>query len=248
MFAIQSELAQSIAGALLATLSPQGKKFLDRRPTDNLAAYECLLEYRAIGSNAARQDERLRLLNEAIALDANLSEASAQLALMLRVEYSRRDRQDRALMRAAGARCGVGDRGGGVFVRGPGLGFDIRAVEQGVRFGAEHGAARAGHTGERGGEIGIDEQEGGSGVADDAGILRGVEAKIHRYKDVAASGVSIQGVQKAGGIGRHNRDAFAGPDAKAVESGGIAAWLRARAAICRYVRRPKDGAGCRVRR
>ena len=43
IFAIQSEMAQTIATKLMATLSPEEKKRIEVRPTDNLEAYELYL-------------------------------------------------------------------------------------------------------------------------------------------------------------------------------------------------------------
>ena len=47
IFAIQTELATEIAGALQAALSPQEKSLIERRPTGNLAAYDLYLKARA---------------------------------------------------------------------------------------------------------------------------------------------------------------------------------------------------------
>jgi TolB-like protein len=46
IFAIQSEVAEAIAGELKAAISPAEKSLLNRRPTDNLAAYELYLKAR----------------------------------------------------------------------------------------------------------------------------------------------------------------------------------------------------------
>ena len=46
IFAIQAELSQEIAGALAAALSPQEKNLLERRPTENIAAYDLFLKGR----------------------------------------------------------------------------------------------------------------------------------------------------------------------------------------------------------
>lgn len=43
IFAIQSEIAQTIAGKLTATLSPDEKKRIEAKPTDNLEAYDLFL-------------------------------------------------------------------------------------------------------------------------------------------------------------------------------------------------------------
>ena len=43
IFAIQSEVAQAIANKLTATLSPEEKKWIEAKPTDNLEAYDLYL-------------------------------------------------------------------------------------------------------------------------------------------------------------------------------------------------------------
>ena len=46
IFAIQSEVAQTIARKLTTTLSPEEKKIIEQKPTDNLAAYDLYLRAR----------------------------------------------------------------------------------------------------------------------------------------------------------------------------------------------------------
>src|SRR5262249_49426010 len=48
VFAIQSEVAQRIASALRATLSPEERKRIEQRPTGNLAAYDLYLKGREL--------------------------------------------------------------------------------------------------------------------------------------------------------------------------------------------------------
>ena len=48
IFAIQSEVAQTIAGKLSATLSPAEKKTIEAKPTDNLEAYDLYLRGREL--------------------------------------------------------------------------------------------------------------------------------------------------------------------------------------------------------
>jgi serine/threonine protein kinase/tetratricopeptide (TPR) repeat protein len=43
IFAIQSEVAQTIAAKLTATLSPEEKRYIEKKPTENLEAYELYL-------------------------------------------------------------------------------------------------------------------------------------------------------------------------------------------------------------
>jgi len=48
IFAIQSEIAQTIAGKLTATLSPSEQKLIEQKPTENLAAYDLYLKGKAL--------------------------------------------------------------------------------------------------------------------------------------------------------------------------------------------------------
>ncbi|MEY2882190.1 MAG: hypothetical protein RLZZ15_4570 [Verrucomicrobiota bacterium] len=88
IFALQSELAQVIAAELKATLSPEEKKLLARRPTENLAAYDLYLKAAGVnvggvtigaGSRAA-VEKREKLLLAAVELDEKFAAAWALLA------------------------------------------------------------------------------------------------------------------------------------------------------------------------
>ena len=83
IFVIQAELSQEIAAALQAALSPQEKTLLERRPTDNLAAYELVLKARELGNlpqwNLEKTQEAERLLQSAVQLDPNYAVAYADL-------------------------------------------------------------------------------------------------------------------------------------------------------------------------
>jgi serine/threonine protein kinase/Flp pilus assembly protein TadD len=52
IFAIQSEVAQTIAGKLTATLSPEEKKRIEAKPTDSLEAYDLYLRAKQLTANA----------------------------------------------------------------------------------------------------------------------------------------------------------------------------------------------------
>ena len=85
IFAIQSELSQSIASALQATLSPEEHGFLTRRSTVNVAAYDLYLKARSVrerGSLGSRRvlDEANALLEQAVAADPDFALGWAQLA------------------------------------------------------------------------------------------------------------------------------------------------------------------------
>ena len=83
IFAIQAALSTEIAGALKAAISPETKKLLERRPTENLAAYELYLKARGLGGAArANLEKRSKFLKEALALDPNFAEAWGELAVV----------------------------------------------------------------------------------------------------------------------------------------------------------------------
>jgi len=83
IFAIQAALSTEIAGALKAAISPETKKLLERRPTENLAAYELYLKARGLG-DVRRTDleKRSKFLDDALALDPNFAEAWGELAVV----------------------------------------------------------------------------------------------------------------------------------------------------------------------
>ena len=94
IFAIQSELAQKIAGALQTALSPQEKSLLERRPTENLAAYDLFLKAREIFNNSGIATTALQkqepLLLSAVALDPKFAAAWAQLGVVHGLFYGQR--------------------------------------------------------------------------------------------------------------------------------------------------------------
>ena len=85
LFAIQSEIAQKIAGQLHAKISPAEKLAIERKPTGDLVAFE--LYSRAIsltptfraGADSGRQ--AIDLLNQAVARDPSFFEAYCELAV-----------------------------------------------------------------------------------------------------------------------------------------------------------------------
>ncbi len=84
IFAIQSELAQDIAASLHAALTPQEKALLDRRLTDNPAAYDLYLKaresYRQEGFGPAALQRQETLFQSAVTLDPDFAAAWAALA------------------------------------------------------------------------------------------------------------------------------------------------------------------------
>ncbi len=84
IFAIQSELSQEIAGSLAAALSPQEKSLIERRPTENLEAYDAYLKaHHRIGLSAliigSDLTETESLLEKAVRLDPNFAVAWGEL-------------------------------------------------------------------------------------------------------------------------------------------------------------------------
>jgi TolB-like protein len=86
LFAIQSEIAQKIAGQLRAKITPAEKLAIERKPTGDLVAFE--LYSRAIGltptfrgGTAASGQQAIALLNEAVARDPSFFDAYCALAL-----------------------------------------------------------------------------------------------------------------------------------------------------------------------
>ena len=108
VFAIQSEVANAIAGALSATLTDTEKASLAERPTADAEAYDLYLRGREYGSRAARSDEdwanALAMYEKAVARDPNFAHAHAAAAqLHARMYWFGRDRTAArlALSRAA---------------------------------------------------------------------------------------------------------------------------------------------------
>jgi len=82
IFAIQAALSTEIAGALKAAISPETKKLVERRPTENLAAYELYLKARGLGGLSRTDlEKRVKFMEEALALDPNFAEAWGELAV-----------------------------------------------------------------------------------------------------------------------------------------------------------------------
>src|SRR5262249_30052025 len=82
LFAIQSEIAQKIAGQLHATISPAEKLAIERKPTVDIVAFELYSRAINISGNAISDFEQtIDLLNQAVARDPLFFEAYCDLAL-----------------------------------------------------------------------------------------------------------------------------------------------------------------------
>jgi TolB-like protein/Flp pilus assembly protein TadD len=82
IFAIQSEIATSIADALRATLSPDEQQQLDTVPTESLAAYDAYIKGRFWAGKTTGQGwpKAIEHYEEAVRLDPNFALAHAGLA------------------------------------------------------------------------------------------------------------------------------------------------------------------------
>ena len=94
VFAIQSELAQAIAGELQAAISPQEKTQLERAPTANLAAYELYAKAREIfyarGADIpAMFREATPLWERAVELDPKFADAWVGVSAAYSLAYNR---------------------------------------------------------------------------------------------------------------------------------------------------------------
>ena len=105
IFAIQSEVAETVASKLTATLSPEEKKRIETKPTDSLEAYDFYLRAKELVSSSAIEavlgsDEPLRdaisLLEQAVRLDPKFTLAycaSAQIHGLLYFRYPNPERR-----------------------------------------------------------------------------------------------------------------------------------------------------------
>jgi len=83
IFSIQSEVAKTIAATLQAEIQPEVKLRIESQPTENLDAYNLLLETRGLSVYGEENKKALELLNTAIGLDPNFSMAYAVIGLRL---------------------------------------------------------------------------------------------------------------------------------------------------------------------
>jgi len=100
IFAIQGELAQAIADALQAVLSPETKVLLARRPTENAAAYDAYLKARQARYYSAQFGSRtsaISFLEDAVRLDPSYAPAWAELGSLRGLVYFNLEHTDRQL-------------------------------------------------------------------------------------------------------------------------------------------------------
>jgi serine/threonine protein kinase/Flp pilus assembly protein TadD len=102
VFAIQEEIARSIAQALRITLTPQEEKTMARKPTENPLAYDFYLR----GRNYTRRynmDYGLQMFEQAIQLDPNFALAHAGIAQLCGLIYEIREQNPKWIERGLAA-------------------------------------------------------------------------------------------------------------------------------------------------
>jgi serine/threonine protein kinase/cytochrome c-type biogenesis protein CcmH/NrfG len=102
VFAIQEEIARSIAQALRITLTPQEEKTIARKPTDHPQAYDFFLR----GRNYTRRenyDYALQMFEQAIELDPNFALAHGGIAHLCGLIYEVRDQNPKWIERGVAA-------------------------------------------------------------------------------------------------------------------------------------------------
>jgi TolB-like protein len=91
IFGIQGELAKSIASALKVALSAEQQRNIEKRPTDNIAAYELFLQEREMtdrdGNTRERVAKSIGLMQRAVALDPKFALAWASLGVLHSQSY-----------------------------------------------------------------------------------------------------------------------------------------------------------------
>jgi serine/threonine protein kinase/Flp pilus assembly protein TadD len=102
VFAIQEEIARSIAQALRITLTPQEEKTIARKPTENPLAYDFYLR----GRNYTRReniDYGLQMFEQAIELDPNFALAHGGIAHLCGLIYEVREQNPKWIERGLAA-------------------------------------------------------------------------------------------------------------------------------------------------
>jgi serine/threonine protein kinase/Flp pilus assembly protein TadD len=90
VFAIQEEIARSIAAALRVTLTPQEEKTIARKPTENPLAYDFYLRGRSY-TRRLNMDYGLQMFEQAIELDPNFALAYSGIAHLCGLIYEIRE-------------------------------------------------------------------------------------------------------------------------------------------------------------
>jgi adenylate cyclase len=90
IFAIQDEVTAAIVATLPGRLDAAASEHVSRKPTDSMAAYECVLAGKLLHHRATRADNEaaLRLLDRALELDPSYAHAHAWKACTLGQTYA----------------------------------------------------------------------------------------------------------------------------------------------------------------
>src|SRR5712691_7022452 len=102
VFAIQEEIARSIAQALRITLTPQEEKPIARKPTENPQAYDFYLRGRSY-TRRENMDYALQMFEQAIQLDPNFALAHAGIAHLCGLIYEISEQKPEWIDRAKAA-------------------------------------------------------------------------------------------------------------------------------------------------
>jgi tetratricopeptide (TPR) repeat protein len=102
VFAIQEEIARSIAQALRITLTPQEEKTMASKPTENPQAYDFYLRGRGY-TRRENLDYALQMFEQAIHLDPNFALAHAGIATLCGLNYEIRDQNPKWIERGLSA-------------------------------------------------------------------------------------------------------------------------------------------------
>jgi serine/threonine protein kinase/Flp pilus assembly protein TadD len=102
VFAIQEEIARSIAQALRITLTPQEEKIIAHKPTENPQAYDFYLRGRSY-TRRENMDYALQMFEQAIQLDPNFALAHAGIGLLCGRVYEIREQTQAWITRGLAA-------------------------------------------------------------------------------------------------------------------------------------------------
>ncbi len=102
VFAIQEEIARSIAQALRITLTPQEEKTIARKPTENPQAYDFYLRGRSY-TRRENIDYGLQMFEQAIQLDPNFALAHGGIAQLCGRIYETREQDPKWIERGLAA-------------------------------------------------------------------------------------------------------------------------------------------------
>jgi serine/threonine protein kinase/Flp pilus assembly protein TadD len=102
VFAIQEEIARSIAQALRIRLTPQEEKIIARKPTENPQAYDFYLRGRSY-TRRENIEYALQMFEQAIQLDANFAQAHAGIAHLCGLVYEIREQNPKWIERGLAA-------------------------------------------------------------------------------------------------------------------------------------------------